>query len=158
MRKRRSWKHALIALGTLAVVGGFAVWQVKRWTCRSTHEAVTYVGAIARGAVAAYLREQPDGSHQLCPSTRDPVPSDRPRNKYQPRDDEWEAAGFFCLRFDSKSTQYCQYGYEADSAGFVAWGRCDPDEDGIVSEYRLRGRVVGADVNVDDLEVTNEGE
>jgi type II secretory pathway pseudopilin PulG len=148
----------LALLGALAVLGALAIWTIRRWTRHSMHEAATNVAGIARSAAAAYLRDQPDGTHRLCPSMRHPVPADRPHNEYRSRSEEWNDAGFACLRFEVTSPQYCQYGYEADATAFVAWGRCDPDENGVLSEYRMHGRVVGDEVKLDGLEVTNEGE
>ena len=157
--ERAWWKAALVALGVLALLGAIGVWQLRRWLRHAIPgEPRNVVGAIVRGGVGGWEREQPDGSHRLCPSVHRPVPADGPHSKYQSRPGEWSEAGFDCLRVDVTSRQYCQYGYEADAYGFVAWGRCDLDEDGVLSEYRVRGRIVAGEIKLAPIEVTNEGE
>ncbi len=163
--RRHFVRNVAIAIATLAVLGGgAALLLARRWFWhKHTPEAVHVVGAIARAAVAAYEREQPDGTHRLCPSATQPVPADRPRNKYLSSSEEWSvdrarSAGFACLGFELTTPQYCQYGYEDERDAFVAWGRCDYDEDGVVSEYRLRFHLAGGELRREELQVSNEDE
>ena len=97
-----------------------------------TAEAKNTVGAISRGAAAAYERELPieefeEGSegpaHRLCKSAN-PVPADGPPKgtKYQPNTADGEdfekgdsTTGWRCLKFAMTQPHYYQYGYTEGS-------------------------------------------
>ncbi|MBW2455151.1 MAG: hypothetical protein JRI68_11605 [Deltaproteobacteria bacterium] len=135
-----------------------------------TSEAKNSVGAITRGAMAAFERESaatedlsaPVG-HQLCKSAT-PVPASGPpkATKYQSKGVEGQdyetgdqTTGWKCLKFAMSQPQYFQYGYNAGSGykstefglpdpgpdGFEAWAMGDLDGDGRPSLYVRTGKV-----------------
>lgn len=136
---------------------------VRRYFLHSLpREPITNTRALARAAFAAYEREGPDGRHRLCRSASAPIPEDGPHNKFRASAEAWEVdkpddAGFYCLRFNL-SAQYCQYGYRADGESFVAWSRCDIDEDGDIAEYTITGRVTDRGVVLEPMAIVNEDE
>lgn len=135
-----------------------------------TSEAKNTIGAIARGAAAAYEREHVSeavddeaATHKLCASAT-PVPADGPPKgrKYQPNHDEGAdynagdpRTGWPCLKFLMTQPQYYQYGYNAGSGykstafglpdpgpdGFEAWAMGDLDGDGKPSLFVRTGTV-----------------
>ena len=140
-------------------------------TSSKTSEAKNTIGAIARGAAAAYEREValpedalPDApSHKLCTSAT-PVPAKGPPSgtKYQPSATDGEdfesgdaESGWRCLKFALSQPHYFQYGYNAGSGykstahglpdpgpdGFEAWAMGDLDGDGRPSLYVTTGKI-----------------
>ena len=139
-------------------------------TSAKTAEAKNVVGAIARGATAAYERETVASedplaaiSHQLCKSAT-PVPAAGPPKgkKYPSKTAEGQdyqtgdaETGWRCLKFSMSQPQYFQYGYNAGSGykstefglpdpgpdGFEAWAMGDLDGDGRPSLYVRTGQV-----------------
>jgi len=138
-------------------------------TSAKTAQAKSSIGAIARGAAAAYEREyasaeQPDevSTHRLCKSAT-PVPAAGPPKgtKYEPKSDGTdyetgdEQTGWRCLKFAMTQPHYFQVGYNAGSGykstelglpdpgpdGFEAWAMGDLDGDGRPSLYVRTGKV-----------------
>jgi len=134
-----------------------------------TSEAKNGIGAITRGAMAAFERERAVGddpmvaSHALCKSAT-PVPAGGPPKgvKYQPQSTEGQdyetgdaETGWKCLKFAMSRPQHYQYGYNAGSGykstefglpdpgpdGFEAWAMGDLDGDGRPSLYVRTGKV-----------------
>lgn len=134
-----------------------------------TSEAKNTVGAISRGATAAYERERATDdlddapSHELCKSAS-PVPADGPPKgkKYQPNTADGQdfesgdaETGWRCLKFSLTQPHHYQYGYNAGSGyksteyglpdpgpnGFEAWAMGDLDGDGKPSLFVRTGVV-----------------
>lgn len=155
------WTGAVAVLVALALASGL-LWVRRYFAHCGPREPITNTHAIARAAAAAYEREGPDGRHRLCRSASVPIPADGPHNKFHAGAEAWEVdkrddAGFHCLRFNL-SVQYCQYGYRADEESFVAWGRCDMDEDGDIAEYSITGKVTERGVVLEPMVMVNEDE
>jgi len=162
----------LALIPVLGVMAALSIYGVRRYLqSAKTSEVKNNVGEIARAAVAAYERESTElpaqrgmAAHKLCDSASTPVPRVVPMGKkYQPSPADWEIdkatnAGFACLRFSSLSPQYYQYDYKATPTGFVVTATGDLDGDGVTSTFTLRGTVVGVQVRMSNLEVTNEFE
>lgn len=152
---------AVAAIGSLSAV---AIYGVRRYLSNAkTSEAKSSLGAIARGAVSAYEREQTSGpAHALCGSAA-PVPAAVPGGrKYQPDASDGKdyetgtaSAGWRCLKFTITSPQYYQYEYRVGGNykgpkrggpdpgpdGFEASAEGDLDGDGITSLFTLTGKV-----------------
>lgn len=145
-------------VGTLAVL---AIFGVRKYIGASKQaEVKNTLGQITKDALMGYEREHlPEGDasrstiseRRLCASATRPVPAGVSfirGKKYQSSRADWDVdkardAGFACLRFEMTSPQYYQYRYEATAESFVAGGRGDLDGDGVLSDFRLQGRVEG---------------
>lgn len=157
------WAIVILVIAGLGVlsVGVFAalgIYGTRRYLAAAkTAEAKNSIGAIARGARAAWEREAMDPPiHQLCKSAT-PVPAAVPKgNKYMPLasggdfDTGDAQTGWKCLRFTMTSPIYYQYsynqggGYLAPSVnpgptGFEAAARGDINGDGVTSLFVLTG-------------------
>lgn len=162
----------VLLVGTMASLGIFGV---RRYLAAAkTAEAKNTIGAITRGARAAYEREGIDGQHSLCasavtvPST---VPSGR---KYMPSSsgdfDSGDATtGWRCLKFSMTSPIYYQYSYSQGAGylagaiapgatGFEAAARGDLDGDGETSLFALSGKVSGGTITMSQMHIENEVE
>ncbi len=160
----------MIVVAIIGVLAALAVYGVTRYLASAkTSEAKHGVGAITRGAVAAYERELEasalltegslslTASHQLCDSAT-PVPLVPPAaRKYQPRsgpgldfNSGTTTAGWQCLKFKMKEPSYYQYNYLKDGntvAGappcamdcFSASAQGDLDGDSDVSGFERVG-------------------
>jgi len=184
MRKSTSRTRAFTIIElmiTIAIVGvcaALAVYGVSRYLrSAKTAEAKHCVGAITRGAVAAFEREiapaemaQDGGSTQgqmkrLCTSAV-PVPQDVTviqARKYQPRTGDQEdfqtgtdEAGWRCVRFSMTHPIYYQYNYTYkgnDWTGsfkgefFTATAIGDLDGDNTQARF-LRGGMVRNDTEI----------
>ncbi|KYF82262.1 fimbiral protein pilA [Sorangium cellulosum] len=122
----------MIVVAIIGVLAALAIFGVRRYLASAkTSEAKNSVGAITRGAAAAFERETaaseilPGGgssgtaSHSLCASAN-PVPTGDPPNgvKYQPNATEGQdfengtaTEGWKCLRFSMNQPMYYQYHY-----------------------------------------------
>ncbi|WP_438021283.1 prepilin-type N-terminal cleavage/methylation domain-containing protein [Sorangium sp. So ce315] len=122
----------MIVVAIIGVLAALAIFGVRRYLASAkTSEAKNSVGAITRGAAAAFEREtaasqilaagdsSAAASHSLCESA-DPVPSGGPPMgvKYQPDATEGEdfetgtaTGGWKCLRFSMNQPIYYQYHY-----------------------------------------------
>jgi type IV pilus assembly protein PilA len=125
----------MIVVAIIGVLAALAIYGVRKYLASArTSEAKNNIGAIVRGAVAAYERETTsnellsDGAssqsavHQLC-GTSAAVPGTLVANKkYQPKVDpatgDWAAVGgasstvgWPCLRFAIDQPIAYQYGY-----------------------------------------------
>ncbi|MGK3993388.1 type IV pilin protein [Sorangium sp. So ce1024] len=122
----------MIVVAIIGVLAALAIFGVRRYLASAkTSEAKNSVGAITRGAAAAFERETAaseilgDGvsstaaSHSLCESA-DPVPNGGPPPgvKYQPNTAEGfdfetgtATGGWKCLRFSMTQPIYYQYQY-----------------------------------------------
>jgi hypothetical protein len=152
------------AVATLGSVAAIGVYGVRRYLqSAKTSEAKNTLGAIGRGAVAAYEREMgPSPAHALCKSAV-PVPATVPSGKkYQPSGSpgsDYETgsplAGWKCLKFTMTSPQYFQYDYRVGGNykgpkrglpnpgpnGFEASAEGDLDGDGKTSLFTLTGKI-----------------
>ena len=129
---------AIIAVCMVPVIGILSIYGARRNIAFArTAEAKSTVDAIARGAAAAYEREEiyeredlpADQKHVLCESTghhargHGPVPSTVPLGKkYQPDstpgtdfDTGTSRGGWRCLRFSITKPTYYQYNYNKGS-------------------------------------------
>lgn len=161
----------------IGVVASLAIYGVRRYLASAkTAEAKNTVGAIARGAAAAYERETLDVTgkpvHALCDSTgpnapgHGPVPgAPPPARKYMPSSapgTDFETGtpqgGWRCLKFSISQPMYYQYHYNkggdylypGPSIGpnaFEAAARGDIDGDGDPSLF-VRTGAVNASGNV----------
>jgi len=126
----------MIVVAIIGVLAALAIYGVRRYlTSAKTSEARNNLGAIARGASAAFNRETapaedlPDGAessgltHSLC-GDASVVPVAVPKgNKYQPitengKDFETTDAitGWKCVRFRMSQPHYYQYQYHRDTS------------------------------------------
>ncbi|WP_437719708.1 type IV pilin protein [Sorangium sp. So ce861] len=121
----------MIVVAIIGVLAALAIFGVRRYLASAkSSEAKNTVGAISRGAVAAFERETSNSeiltaggssaaaTHSLCASA-DPVPAAVPAGgKYQPNsapgtdfEDGTETEGWPCLRFAMTQPIYFQYHY-----------------------------------------------
>jgi type IV pilus assembly protein PilA len=128
----------MIVVAIIGVLAALAIYGVRRYLASTkTAEAKEKIGAISRGATAAYERETTDAqnvaegtesnasSHALCESAT-PVPAAVPQGKkYQPKTtegDDFETGdtltGWKCLKFNLSQPHYYQYHYTKN--GMVA--------------------------------------
>jgi hypothetical protein len=168
---------------TIGSTAAVAIYGVRRYLAAAkTSEAKNSIGAIARGAVAAYEREgaNPNAPHALCKSAQ-PVPASAPSGKkYQPNDKagtDYETgsqlSGWKCLKFAISSPQYYQYDYRMGAGykgpkrglpdpgpnGFEASAEGDLDGDGKTSLFTLTGTVVNGTVKISpEINVADEFE
>ncbi len=125
----------MIVVAIIGVLAALAIYGVRRYLASAkTGEAKDKVGAISRGAQAAYERETADSqalaegsestaaSHALCgPAV--PVPAAVPAGKkYQPmtsNGNDFETGdtmnGWKCLKFNMTQPHYYQYQYNTVS-------------------------------------------
>lgn len=137
----------MIVVAIIGVLAALAIYGVRRYLASAkTSEAKNTVGAITRGAAAAYEREtaaseivaegtnSAGNSHALCGNAL-PVPAAAPPagTKYQPSTAENDPAGFEtgnsttgwkCLKFSMTQPIYYQYNYNL--GGNVAPGNTAP--------------------------------
>lgn len=158
----------MIVVAIIGVLAALAIYGVRKYlSAAKTAEAKQGVGAIVRGAGAAYEREVTTSqllsegssstalSNALCYSAN-AVPSFVPKGqKYQPNTKEnvdFErgdgVTGWKCLRFGISQPIYFQYGYlrgsqvtKAPAGDFEASALGDLDSDGVVSSFSRTGRV-----------------
>lgn len=141
---------ALVAIiGILAVM---SIYGTRKYIANAkTAEARNTLGMLGKLAVSAYER---DG--KVCPSASQPVPASPTAvsaKKYMSTPSDWDAdkaanAGFACLKFEMSMPQYFQYDYKATSAGFTATARGDLNGNGVYSEFKVEGRVIGGVLQV----------
>lgn len=157
------------------IVPALGIFGVRRYLASSkTSEAKNTVGAISRGAVAAYEREvvDPEGTettHELCQSAK-AVPATVPLGrKYQPSTSpgsDYQAGdsttGWKCLKFALTQPQYYQYQYvrggpykgpkrggpDPGPDGFEVSAEGDLDGDGKTSLFTRTGKIVNGRVRV----------
>ncbi|XXY01797.1 prepilin-type N-terminal cleavage/methylation domain-containing protein [Sorangium sp. So ce204] len=120
----------MIVVAIIGVLAALAIYGVRRYLASAkTSEAKNTVGAIARGAVAAYEREtsaseiltaggtSTAASHELCNSATAAVPADIPEGtKYQPNPAADftvgdSVTGWPCLKFTISQPIYYSYHY-----------------------------------------------
>ena len=127
----------MIVVAIIGVLAALAIYGVRRYLqSAKTSEAKQSIGAISRGAVGAYERENTpqealgEGSsstqttHSLCGSAT-AVPGAVPAGKkYQPNtanNNDFETGtattGWKCVKFNMTSPIYYRYGYAQNSAG-----------------------------------------
>ncbi|NUP11748.1 MAG: fimbiral protein pilA [Polyangiaceae bacterium] len=173
------------AVPVIGAMSALAIYGVRRYLSSAKGaEAKNTVGAIARGAVGAYEREQVSASgalkHALCQSAP-PVPATVPSGtKYQADltpgkdyDTGDDTAGWKCLKFMMTTPSYFQYEYRAGGPykcvarggpdpgpnGFEVSAEGDLDGDGKTSLFCQVGRVDGDKVTVGtQLFIADEGE
>jgi type IV pilus assembly protein PilA len=162
----------MIVVAIIGILAALAIFGVRRYVASAkTSEARNTIGAIARGAVAAYERENADNqilangasstaaAQVLCASAS-AVPASAASvqgHKYQPSTADGAdfntgspTAGWKCLKFQLSQPMYYQYGYVtgvgtgksgATATGFEVSAQGDLDGNGVLSFF---GR--GADV------------
>jgi type IV pilus assembly protein PilA len=165
------WAIILIVLAGLGVmfagvILALGIYGTRRYLAAAkTAEAKNSVGAIARGAQAAYEREQygddPAASHHLC-ATANPVPASMAyvkAMKYQPNSASGTdfnvgdaKTGWPCLKFTMTTPVYYRYQYHKGSGylapsvapgpnGFEASAQGDLNGDGTLSTFARTGTV-----------------
>lgn len=150
-----------IGVVLVGVMASLAIYGTRKYLAAAkTAEAKNTIGAIARGAVAAYERDtpRPDGTvtHVLCESSG-PVPATlQSASKYMPSPTtDFQTPGWKCLRFSVAMPIYYQYqynrgaGYLAASVspgpdGFEAAAQGDLNGDGIRSTFALSGKITSS--------------
>lgn len=163
VERGKGYRVRMDMLNSFGVLPAVGIYGVRRYLARSkSSEAKNTIGAIARGAAAAFERETVGGGHTLCKSAA-PVPSVVPSGKkYQPNTAEGsdfetgdDAGGWRCLKFAMTQPHYYQYGYSVGGPykgpavggpdpgpnGFEAWAVGDLDGDGVTSLYTVTGTV-----------------
>jgi type IV pilus assembly protein PilA len=153
----------VVLIGVLAALGIYGT--RKYLAAAKTAEAKNSIGAISRGAVAAYEREQSvsgkGAAHRLC-ETANPVPGSMASVKafkYQPNSATGtdfnvgdEQTGWPCLRFTMTYPIYYRYQYHKGSGylapsvspgpnGFEASAQGDLDGNGVPSTFARTGAV-----------------
>lgn len=163
MSMNRSSVAVGVVLGVALVTTGTGC--MKRYILQSkTAEARANLGVLSREAAAAFDRESMDvlaagaatpPKHALCKSATKKVPasaSDIRGKKYVSQPTEWTSdppdTGFTCLHFSIESPQYFMYGYSATSDAFAATAEGDLNGDGVLSNYKVTGKVSGNSVIV----------
>jgi type IV pilus assembly protein PilA len=136
----------MIVVAIIGVLAALAIYGVRRYLASAkTSEAKNSVGAISRGAAAAFERETTTsevlaaggtsaaGSHELCVSTT-AVPAAVPAGvKYQAAATsgaDYETDPWRCLKFSMSQPQYYQYQYTSvasTSMSAIAVGDIDGD-------------------------------
>lgn len=166
----------VVLVGSLAAIGIFGV---RRYIgAAKTAEAKNSIGAIARGARAAYERERDtsDGgaANRLCGSATS-VPAVVPAGvKYMPGPGDFatgdDKTGWKCLKFSMTQPIYYQYHYHQGAGylgtaaspgptGFEAAARGDLDGDGTTSLFALAGSESGGVITVSpSMEIKDEQE
>jgi type IV pilus assembly protein PilA len=148
----------MIVVAIIGVLAALAIYGVRKYlTNAKTAEARMSLGRIAKDGSTAYNRELMDGTvmalgdtraagHQLCPDAT-AVPAAAPAGqKYQSSPNDWDNAGWNCLRFTMQDPQYYSYNYDATGTGavgdnFIASAAGDLDGDGTVSSFTLQADV-----------------
>jgi type IV pilus assembly protein PilA len=173
----------MIVVAIVGVLAAIAVFGVRKYLAAAkTGEAKSSLGAITRGATAAYERETSAAqvlaegsagaasSFALCPTVEAPVPDDVAKVrgvKYQPASaagvDYGTAVWGGCLKFSMTQPQYYQYNYSMapDGLSFDATAVGDLDGDNDLSTFRLPGAknpLTGALRIATSIEVASEFE
>jgi type IV pilus assembly protein PilA len=125
----------MIVVAIIGVLAALAIYGVRRYLASSkTSEAKNTIGAIARGATAAFERESADAKtlaegsestatiHQLCGSANQVPATGAPKGKkYQPNTAEGNdyekgdtLTGWKCLKFALTQPHYYSYMYTKD--------------------------------------------
>jgi type IV pilus assembly protein PilA len=152
----------MIVVAIIGVLAALAIYGVRRYLASAkTSEAKNSVGAITRGATAAYERENAAAealaeggsgtaaSNSLCTSVANTVPSASTAVKgikYQPNTGagkDYETPGWACLKFSMSQPQYYLYNYTATNATgtMVASAEGDLDGDSTSSRFSRTGTV-----------------
>jgi type IV pilus assembly protein PilA len=159
----------MIVVVIIGILASLAIYGVQKYvTSAKTGEVKTNVGAIAKGAIAAYEGETMAGTmlpvggtvgsaRRLCASAvAVPVAlASVAGQKFQSGEAAWaqgdQTTGWTCLKFSLRGPQYYQYDYQATvanpvspSAGdtFSAIANGDLDADGVASNFVRQGLVV----------------
>lgn len=127
----------MIVVAIIGVLAALAIYGVRRYLASSkTSEAKNTIGAISRGATAAYEREttasetvaegseSSNANHALCgTSTIVPTAGVPAGKKYQPKTGENQdfetgdtTTGWKCLKFGLTQPHYYQYAYTRDGS------------------------------------------
>jgi type IV pilus assembly protein PilA len=131
----------MIVVAIIGILAALAIYGVRRYLqSAKTSEAKNSLGAISRGAIGAYEREDtpPEAlgegvlstnfTHNICGGSAALIPSTPPSGKkYQPSGvanadyDSGDAQnGWKCLKFTMTNPQYYSYGYRGDRVGTTA--------------------------------------
>jgi type IV pilus assembly protein PilA len=169
----------MIVVAIIGVLAALAIYGVRKYLASAkTSEAKNTIGAIARGAAAAYEREtaasqiiaegtnSSAASNDLCASAT-PVPTAVPKGtKYQPNTAEGTdfevgstVTGWKCLKFSLTQPIYYQYSYLKTSQKtaapingaatyFEAAAFGDLDADSVISSFARTGTVNSATGNL----------
>ena len=152
----------MIVVAIIGVLAALAIYGVRKYlTNAKTAEARTALGRIAKDASSAYDREKmpgdvlsaggtADNTRALCAQATNTVPADSGSiggKKYQSSPAEWSVGdmntGWKCLRFTMDGPQYFMYSYlSPDESNFTARANGDLDNDTVLSEFDLAGRVL----------------
>lgn len=163
----------MIVVAIIGVLAALAIYGVSRYLASAkTGEAKNAVGAISRGAAAAYEGETTKSelltpgktsaaaTHSLCGSAT-LTPTAVPKGtKYVSQNSDWDTGdatkGWKCVRFNMTSPQYYAYNYtqgagtltnnpgKASATGFEALARGDLDADGSYSGFARTGDIISS--------------
>jgi len=149
----------MIVVAIIGVLAALAIYGVRRYLASAkTSEAKNSVGAISRGAAAAFERENAAAevvaegsvstgtSHSLCASVAAVVPAGGipTGTKYQPNSaagSDYETPTWNCLKFAMTQPQYYQYNYTSAVSSMAAIAKGDLDGDGTASAFQRDGAV-----------------
>jgi type IV pilus assembly protein PilA len=151
----------MIVVAIIGVLAALAIYGVRRYLASAkTSEAKNTIGAVVRGAQAAYERESvaselvAEGqnsvgvAHILCGGgAAYTVPAAIPAGtKYQPKttagadfENGDTGNGWKCLKFEMSSPIYYQYSYNTNAQGFVGAANGGPNGTAISFESAAQG-------------------
>jgi len=166
----------MIVVTIVGILAVCAVYGVQKYVSYSkTAEARNSLGAMSAGAAAAFEADRSANAvvgggtviasqRTLCGSASATVPASISQVKakaYQSAKSEWanptdmaNGAGFPCLRFSIDAPQRYMYGYSRSGTGtangdsFTVVANGDVDGDGVVSTYRVYGKIQSSRLNV----------
>jgi hypothetical protein len=71
---------------------------------------------------------------------------------YQPKPEDWDGAGWRCLRFRWLVPMRFQVEVRSTPESFTLLARGSPAEDGQIDEYRLDGKLGGAGIELGEVQ------
>ena len=151
----------MIVVAIIGVLAALAIYGVTKYLANAkTAEARTALGRMAKDAQSAFEKEtmsqaivgiatKSDISRGLCDDAP-PVPATIggvSNGKYQSSPDEWQVAGWNCLKFTMSDPQYFMYSYDSSATTggandtFTARANGDLDGDSNPSTFEYYGEI-----------------
>lgn len=152
----------MIVVAIIGVLAALAIYGVTKYlTNAKTAEARTALGRMAKDAQSAFEKETMSQAivgiattstiaRGLCDDSAASVPATIggvSNGKYQSSPDEWQVAGWDCLKFTMSDPQYFMYSYESSATTggsgdtFTARANGDLDGDATPSTFEYYGEI-----------------